>query len=308
MVPSDLATQWSVDYETLFLASYNDAIAVARERFSPLMMEIPMGDHQGNQMTMDWLGAAPQMREWVDEKRAQGLGKYAWSVLIKRYEASVDVDMDTFNDARGNVYEPRFREMGRNAARLPYRLISALIRGGLTGLCYDGQYFYDTDHSEGLSGTQSNRLTGTGTSDSQIETDFYAAKSALLGFKDDQGEVLGPDDFRPLVWIPNNKTVIQAFAKLAKAVLLSNNSNILAGEFDIVIDPSLTDVNDWGMFRTDSALKPFVFIDRETPHYEDNFNGGSDEVFKRRKGMASVVGRAAAAYGLWQNAVWTTNT
>ena len=63
-----------------------------------------------------------------------------------------------------NPYEQRIREMAQNAARLTYNLISDLIKGGAAAKCYDSQFFFDTDHSEGDSGTQSNKLTGTGTS------------------------------------------------------------------------------------------------------------------------------------------------
>ena len=43
-------------------------------------------------------------------------------------------------------------------------LLSTLIVNGATTVCYDGQYFFDTDHSEGASGTQSNKI------DSDIST------------------------------------------------------------------------------------------------------------------------------------------
>ncbi|MFN3652219.1 MAG: Mu-like prophage major head subunit gpT family protein [Armatimonadota bacterium] len=307
VVSSDMAQQWSTRFETLHLVEYNSAIAVARQQLDPLLLPITLEDHQGDEITLDWLGAAPQMRRWVDEKRAQGLNKNSWKVKVENFEASIEVDLNAFNDARMNPYELRIREMSRNAARLPYNLISDLIKAGLAAKCYDGQYFYDTDHEEGDSGAQSNKLVGTGTSQAAIETDFYAAKAALMGFKDDKGEPLAPFDFRPVVWLPNNATLIQRFATLAGAQMVSQTSNILAGKFDIVVDPRLTDPNDWGMFRTDTLLKPFILVNREEPHYEDNFASKAGDVFDRRKGKASVVGRLAAAYGMWQNGVWTTN-
>lgn len=307
VTPSDLAQQWSTRFETLYQTEYNQSIAVAEEQMRPLINPIPLNDNEGNQVQLDWLGAAPQMRTWLDEKRPQGLNKYAYSVVVSRYEASVEVDMDAFRDARFNVYDLRIREMARNAARLPYNLVSDLIANGQTKTGYDAKNFFDTTHQEGASGVQSNKLTGTGTTQAQVEADYYAAKSALMGFKDDQGVVMGPTDFRPIVWLPNNATMIQRFAILAGAQMNNNTSNILAGKFDIVVDPRLTDPNDWGMFRPDLILKPFIVVSREDPHYEDNFDSRADDVFKRRKGIASAVGRMAAAYGMWQCAAWTTN-
>jgi len=307
VVPSDLVTQWSTEFETLFLAQFNQSVAVERARLEPLIMEIPLGDHMGNTVQLDWLGAAPQMREWVDEKQALGIGEHNWSVRVKRYEASMDVDLDAFRDARFNPYQPRLLEMAQNASRIRYNLISDLVVGGAATKCYDGQNFFDTSHSEGDSGVQSNKLTGTGTTAAALKADYYSAYTALCGFKDDKGVPMAPSEFRPLIWAPNSAALIQQFEDLRGAPLISNSTNILANRFDLVIDPRLTDANDWYMFRTDGAMRPFIVVNREEPHYRDNFASMADDVFKRRKGMASVEARLAATYGLWQKAVQVVN-
>lgn len=306
ITPSDLATAWSTRYETLFQAAFSQSIAITRAELGRILMELPLGDYQGDRVDLNWLGAAPQMRVWTAEKRALGLSKYNWTATVANYEASVEIDMNTFMDSRGNVYEPRFQEMGQNGGRLPYNLISDLINGGAAALCYDGQLFFDTDHSEGDSGTQSNKLTGSGTSQAQIQTDFYAAKAALCGFKDDKGVALYPGNFRPLVWIPNDATLMERFSTLQGASMISNTANVLANTFDILVDPRISG-SDWYMFRTDGVLKPFIMVMREEPHYEDNFDSKSGDVFSRRIGMASVVGRMVATYGMWQQAVMINN-
>jgi phage major head subunit gpT-like protein len=305
VAPSDLVTGWSVEFETLFLAEYNGAVAVPDSVLDGLVLEETIPDFSGNKITYDWLGAAPQMREWLAEKRAQGLLKQTWDVVVKRFEASIDVDIDALRDGRGNPYGMRIREMARNAARMRYNLLSDIIR--TNPLCYDGQNFFDTDHSEGASGTQSNSLTGSGTTQANIETDFYASRSKLMGYKDDKGETMAPTMFRPLVWIPNDPTLEQRFRTLQGATLISNTSNILANAFEIVVDPRLTDANDWFMFRLDGIMKPFVFINREAPNYEDDFGSNNEATFKRRIGTASVVGRFNAAPLMWQKALRVVN-
>jgi phage major head subunit gpT-like protein len=307
VVPGDLATQWSTLFETLFLQEFNTTLAVERARLDALVMEIPLGDHMGNQVQLDWLGAAPQMQAWVDEKKAAGLGKFSWAITVNRYQASMEVDLDAFRDARFNMYEYRLREMAQNGARLRYQLVSDLIAAGASALCYDGQFFYDTDHSEGDSGAQSNKLTGSGNTQSNIEADFYAAKSALMGFRDDKGLPLAAGDFRPLVWIPNNAALEQRFRTLQGATTISNTTNVLAGGFDLVVDPRLTDTADWYMFRTDGMMRAFIVVNREAPNYADNFAAPVGDPFERRIGKASVMARMAATYGLWQKAVMINN-
>lgn len=309
IVPADLATGWSTRFDTLFREQYNQSVAVMDQQMNPLIMPMELGDFQGNKVTLDWLGASPQMRAWVDEKRAQGLGKYTIDVVVARYEATIEIDLDALKDGRGDVYTPRIREIAQNGSRLPYNLTSDLILNGETGDCYDGQDFFDTDHSEGDSGSQSNELTGTGTSLAQITTDYYTAKAALMGFKDDKGVALHPYDFRPLIWIPNSATLIERFETLKNATLTGGgDANILRDRFDLVIDPRLTDANDWHMFRTDTIMKPFFRVNREMVHYEDNFGTGHPDVWGRRIGQAGAVGRMALAYGMWQTAVKVKNS
>lgn len=310
ITPSDLTVQWSTNFQTLFLTEFNQTVAVDRATLANITMEIPLPDHRGNKIQLDWLGAAPQMAEWTDEKKALGLGKHEWSATVKSYQASIEVDLNAINDAMMNPYEPRIREMAQNAGRLRYNLISDLLQAGdaAGGECYDGQYFFDTDHSEGDSGSQSNKLTGAGTSQANIETDFYAASAALYGFLDDKGVPLAPSVFRPLVWIPNSATLIQRFRTLQGATVISQTNNVLANSFDIVVDPRLTDATDWYMFRTNGMLKPFLFVNREEANYRDNFAALVGDPFERRVGKASVEARGVATYGMWQQAVQVVNS
>jgi len=307
VVMGDLAAALSTRYEVLFQDSYNESVAVDRETLARIAMPVEVMDFQGNRLDLNWLGAAPQMREWVDEKRAVGLNDFNLSVEIRRYEASIEIDLDAFRDARFNVYDARIREMAQNAGRLEYNLLSDLAAAGETGTGYDGQPFFAATHQEGDSGLQSNLITGTGTSAAQIQADFYAACTALLGFRDDRGAPLQAQPFRPLVWIPNNAILVQRFEELRDAQLLSQSSNVLAGRFDLVVDPRLTASADWYLFRTDGVMKPFLLINREEPQYEDNFGSADPDVFRRRIGIASVVARKRAAYGMWQKAAKVLN-
>jgi len=305
---SDLATQWSTRFETLFRAQYNQSVIATEAEIRRWCMEATLGDNQGDTLQFDWLGAAPQMREWTDEKRPAGLNKFDWDVKVRDYEASIEIRLNALKDAKGDIYSPRIQEMAENAARLPFNLINDLIVAGTTELCYDGQYFFDNDHSEGDSGTQNNLLDGTGTSLAQITSNFYTAKAALMGFKDDKGEPLFPSDFRPLVVIPNSGTMVERWNTLRAANLVGGgNSNLLQNQFDLLVNPKWTDANDWCMFRLDRPMKPFIRVNRQDPVYRDNFDSKSDDVFKRKIGLASVEARCAMTYGLWQCAVKVVN-
>lgn len=314
VVSSDIASYWSTTFEVWFQATFNPSQGVEAARFNQLVMDLDLPNFGGNRINLNWLGAAPQLQEWVDEKKAHGLNRYEWEILVKRWEATIEVDLDAIADARGNVYEFRMREMGLNASRHRYNLISALLSGGAASLGYDGQYFFDTDHAEGSSGTQSNKLTGSGTSLANVTTDYYAAKSKLMQFLDDQGEPFWVGDFRPLVWFPaGNATLFQHFMELKGATLVSGAagvaaSNILVNDFDLIPDPKLaSNSNDWYMLNPEGEMKPFVAVNREAIHYEDNFGSNHPDIWSRRIGQASSVGRDNIAYAMWQKACMIDN-
>jgi phage major head subunit gpT-like protein len=299
----DLVAGWSTLYQTLFEQDYNKLVAVEQAQLNPLIMEIPLDDNMGNTVTLDWLGAAPQMQQWADEIREQGLGKNEWTVKPLRYEASVAIDIDVLRDARGNIYVPRLQEMTANAARLRYNLISALISSGTTAKCYDGSNFFDTTHQDNANvAQQANKFAASGTSQAQVTNDYYAAKQTMCSFLDDKGAPINSAQFRPLVWIPNNAALEQAFRNLQGATMISNTSNVLANSFDLVIDPKLAGTS-WYMFRASDPMRPFIVCRREEANYRDTFAALTDDVIRRRKGLATVQARMGATYGLWQKAV-----
>ncbi|MES8537220.1 Mu-like prophage major head subunit gpT family protein, partial [Cutibacterium acnes] len=43
-------------------------------------------------------------------------------------------------------FSPLFEEMGRSTAAHPNQLVFELLKDGFSTACYDGQYFFDTDH------------------------------------------------------------------------------------------------------------------------------------------------------------------
>lgn len=312
----DIATAVSTQYNCWFMESFNDTVVQVEADLGRLLQTMELGDNEGDRVRADWLGGVPALREWVDEKRAREFSSYNWTVIVKDWESTVRIRLNTLKDARWNMYEPRIRGMAINAARHPYQMVSDLIRLGATTVCYDGQYMFDTDHSEGASGSQSNKLTGTGTSVAQLKTDYYAAKAALMQFKDDRGEPIWVGDFRPLVWAPATGPIMEGFETLRSEQLLAINSGsqsnkTLGNKFDVVYDPKLTDANDWYMFNPASPMKPLMRVKREEIHYVDNFGSGDHEnsdVWKSRVGEAGVEGRDAYDYAMWQTAVKTTNT
>ena len=112
--------------------------------------------------TYAWLGNFPKLREWIGDRHVKSLSAYGYTIKNKDWESTVEVDKNDITDDAIGVYKPLFSEMGR-AARAHYdELIFGLLPQGFTTLCYDGQYFFDTDHPVGEQSV-SNNGGGTGT-------------------------------------------------------------------------------------------------------------------------------------------------
>lgn len=108
-----------------------------------------------------WLGQFPKLREWVGDRHVKAISQFGYSIKNKDFEATVGVDRTDIETDQYGVYRPLFAEMGHAAATHPDELLYALLAAGFATNCYDGQYFFDTDHPVG-SGTVSNSGGGSG--------------------------------------------------------------------------------------------------------------------------------------------------
>lgn len=93
-----------------------------------------------------WLGKVPGMREWLGDRVVNSIGQGSYAIKNKDWENTVEVDRNDIEDDNLGIYGPLFDEMGRATAAHPSELVFALLKAGFSTNCYDGQYFFDTDH------------------------------------------------------------------------------------------------------------------------------------------------------------------
>ena len=110
-----------------------------------------------------WLGQFPSLREWVGERVVRGIKEHGYSIRNKKYEATIELSRDDIEDDHYGIYAKGFQEMGQSAAAHPCQMAFAQLKGGFDTVCYDGQYFFDTDHPDGKGGSVSNTGGGNGT-------------------------------------------------------------------------------------------------------------------------------------------------
>lgn len=114
-----------------------------------------------------WLGQIPGMREWLGDRQINNLKQHDYSIKNRKFESTVGVLRDKIEDDQYGIYTPMIQMLGQNAAEHPDTLVFGLIAQGFAEKCYDGQYFFDSDHpveqADGTIASVSNVQAGAGT-------------------------------------------------------------------------------------------------------------------------------------------------
>ncbi len=93
-----------------------------------------------------WLGKMPSVREWIGDRVVQNMKTHDYTIKNKDYELTLGVDRNDIDDDNIGIYGPLFTEMGQSTGAFPCQLVYSLLKAGFNTNCYDGQFFFDTDH------------------------------------------------------------------------------------------------------------------------------------------------------------------
>lgn len=114
-----------------------------------------------------WLGKIPNVREWVGARAVQNLMQHDYAIKEKPFELTLGVDKDDIETDNLGIYTPLFTEMGMSTGSKKDMLVFEMLKAGFSTECYDGQFFFDTDHpvldEEGNTVSVANTDGGSGT-------------------------------------------------------------------------------------------------------------------------------------------------
>lgn len=270
-----------------------------------------------------WLGMSPAMREWVGGRMAKGLRDNAYTIKNKAFESTLEISIDDLRrDKTGQIMVRIGEQVDRVNAHWA-RLLSALIIAAESATCYDGQSYFDTDHSEGASGTQSNDLSvdisalplpatahgsATAPAPEELMHCILEGAQAILGFKDDQGEPMNENARQFLVMVPTTFWK-SAIAAVGAPNLAQGATNILTTadgfSFRVQVNPRLTWTDKLSLFRTDGNIKPFI-RQEEVPVEVSAIAEGSELEFEHRVHRYGLYASGNVGYGYWQQACLVT--
>ncbi len=113
--------------------------------------------------TYAWLGEFSRLREWIGERQVNRMKTHGYTLANKKFEATEGISREYIEDDTYGVLMPKFQDMGYAASTHPDEMAFALLAAGFASACYDGQYFFDTDHpvgEEGQTASVSNMQAG----------------------------------------------------------------------------------------------------------------------------------------------------
>lgn len=269
-----------------------------------------------------WLDATPGMREWVGGRNAKGFKENSITIKNLHFEDTIEILKRDMRRDKFGMIQARVKDLVTRAQSHPAELLSTLMINGESTTCYDGQYFFDTDHSEGDSGTLSNDISvdisalpttvhGSTTAPSVEEFQLAVTKgiSQLFSFKDSAGKPVnqGAKSFVVMVPHPFYMTALQALGTPSQVAASQTALQEMKSKFNIELEvnPYLTWTTKFAVYRADGYIKPFIF-QRETAINVSAKAEGSEFEFDNDAHQYGVDYWGNVAYGLWQHACLVT--
>ncbi|MES2987674.1 MAG: Mu-like prophage major head subunit gpT family protein [Pseudomonadota bacterium] len=143
-----------------------------------------------------WLGKLPDVREWIGDRVVQNISEADYAIKEKKWELTVAVDRDDIETDNLGHYSLLFQSIGESTISKPERLVWDLLLAGFTTNCYDGQFFFDTDHKvldkDGAEVSVANTDGGAGSPWFLLDTS-RVIKPIILQVRRDFGKLVSKD-------------------------------------------------------------------------------------------------------------------
>ena len=160
-------TQVQIDaLKTTLVARWNAGLKLSPDDWKKVAKLVKSN---GKSNTYEWLSQFPAFREWVGSRLHKVFKQTAYTVVNRTFESTVDVQRTDIEDDNIGQYGTLAESAGQSATDLKNDLVFQALSAGFASVCYDGQYFFDTDHpvypnedGSGVAASVSNMQAGAG--------------------------------------------------------------------------------------------------------------------------------------------------
>lgn len=132
-----------VDYNLEFNLAW--AAAAAQSTWERIAQRVQISTQNGHYPFLD---SFPELRDWIGDRQVKNFAAHAYTIENVEKESTVEVKVRDIEGDQHGIYSTRIAHMARAAATHPDKKCYALLTDGFAAECYDGQFFFDTDHEE----------------------------------------------------------------------------------------------------------------------------------------------------------------
>jgi phage major head subunit gpT-like protein len=296
VVPSDMARQMLPGLRTEFLKQYKGV----PNNYQQVSLIVPSTKLEES---YSWLGNLPKLRKFGAERMPKGLSEFGFKIKNEKWEASVRVDNDLFRFEQYGQVKALVGGLGVTIPQGKNELVNTLLGQAFSTPCYDGQFMVDTDHQEGSSGAQSNKLTLPLTPEN-----FGIARAVGRKFKDDQGKLVG-NFYGPMILMVPPELETTALKITDAATVVEGGvavENIWKGKAQTVVNPYLTDADNWFLIDVATYSKPIILQEvgqSNTVDIVTDTRGGDDDFNRDYVSFGTPVTHFNAGFGDWRSIV-----
>lgn len=178
---------------TGFSGAYKKGLGQASSLSGRIATVVPSSNKE---QTYGWMGKLPNVREWLGARTVQNISESDYTIKEKPWELTIGVDRDDIETDNLGIYAPLFEEMGLSSMGFKEQLVFGLLKNGFTTNCYDGQFFFDTDHpvigADGANASVANTDGGAGAPWFLLDVS-RALKPIILQVRRDFGDIVAKD-------------------------------------------------------------------------------------------------------------------
>lgn len=190
IVSSDNLNKLRVGYSAAYKRGLSSTAAATSGRVA---MRVPASSKE---QRYGWLDKLPDVREWLGDRVVLNLSESDYSIKEKKWELTVGVDRDDIETDNLGMYSTMFEHIGESTVSKPERLIWGLLKDGFATNCYDGQFFFDTDHpvldADGAAQSVANTDGGAGAGWFLLDVG-RVLKPIILQVRRDFGDIVAKD-------------------------------------------------------------------------------------------------------------------
>jgi phage major head subunit gpT-like protein len=303
-----LFQQW----DARFQAAY-EAAPTFWELYSTLMPSTT------DQNVHSWLAQQSGLREWKGGRQIDNAVARDYTLRNKDWEKTIALDKNKVADDTYGVFGPVVDDLGVQSRFWPDDRMTQVLEEGTTVECFDGQFYFDTDHPVDLDdsskGTYSNNLIGASYDLSADPIGAYQrGRSIGMKYVGEGGRPLNVMFDTMMVPPDLERYGLQVAAaglnaQTIKNVLGTENvaaagvTNVYQGAVTLIVNPRLTNQSAWYLMATKRPIKPLIWQLRQAPNLVSLINPSDPNVFHLKKFLYGVDARGDGGYSFpWLSA------